>query len=124
MRRKHGGRNHSGTNHDCAKHRWMKRFAGWGFGLVLAGALFAVYAAADTRKPVANPDPEYPEIARRMNISGTVKVELVIASDGTIKSAKVLGGHPLLADAVQKALKKWKYAPGASETTLQVDFKF
>jgi len=113
------GRNHSGTN-----HRWRKRFAGCCFGLVLAGTLFAVYAAADTRKPVANPDPEYPEIARRMNISGTVKVELVIASDGTIRSAKVLGGHPLLADAVQKALKKWKYAPGASETTLQVDFKF
>jgi len=71
-----------------------------------------------------NPDPEYPEIARRMNISGTVKVELVIAADGTIKSAKVLGGHPLLADSVQKALRKWKYAPGASETTMQLDFKF
>lgn len=91
---------------------------------VLASALFAAHAAADTRKPVANPDPEYPEIARRMNISGTVKVELVIAPDGTIKSAKVLGGHPLLADAVQKALKKWKFAPGVSETTMQVDFKF
>jgi len=90
----------------------------------LAIALFAAHAAADTRKAVANPDPEYPEIARRMNISGTVKVELVIGADGTIKSAKVLGGHPVLADAVQKALKKWKYAPGASETTMQLDFKF
>jgi len=105
-------------------HGWMTRFAGWCFGMVLASALFAVYAAADTRKPVVNPDPEYPEIARRMNISGTVKVELVIAADGTIKSAKVLGGHPLLADSVQKALRKWKYAPGASETTMQLDFKF
>ena len=106
------------------KHSWVRRFAGWCFTLVLAGALFAVYAAADTRKPVVNPDPEYPEIARRMNISGTVKVELVIAPDGTIKSAKVLGGHPLLADAVQRALKKWKYAPAPSETTMQLDFKF
>jgi TonB family protein len=113
-----------GTNHNGTNHGWMRRLAGWGFGLLLATALFAVYAAADTRKPVVNPDPEYPEIARRMNISGTVRVELVIAADGNIKSAKVLGGHPLLADAVQKALKKWKYAPGASETTMLLDFKF
>ena len=103
---------------------WRRRFARTARHLGLAIALFAAHAAADTRKPVANPDPEYPEIARRMNLNGTVKVELVIAADGTIKSAKVLGGHPVLADAVQKALKKWRYAPGASETIMQVDFKF
>jgi TonB family protein len=103
---------------------WRRRFARKILLLGLAIALFAAPAAADTRKPVVNPDPEYPEIARRMKISGTVKVELVIAADGTIKSAKVLGGHPVLADAVQRALRKWKYAPGASETTMQLDFKF
>ena len=89
----------------------------------MASLLIVAYAAADTRKPVVNPDPEYPEIARRMNISGVVKVEILIGADGTIKSAKVLGGHPVLADAVQRALKKWKYAPGP-ETTIQLDFKF
>ena|SRR5579863_2747815 len=103
---------------------WRRRFARKTWLLGLAIALFAAYAVADTRKPLVNPNPEYPEIARRMNINGTVKVELVIAADGTIKSAKVLGGHPVLADAVQRALQKWKYAPGASETTMQVDFKF
>ena len=91
---------------------------------MLAGALLAAFAAAETRKPVANPTPDYPEIARRMNISGVVKVELVIGTDGQIKSAKVLGGHAVLADAVQKALKNWKYAPGPSETTMQLEFKF
>lgn len=91
----------------------------------LAGlALISALAFADTRKAVSNPDPEYPEIARRMNISGTVKVEIVVGADGTIKSTKVLGGHPLLVDAVQRALKKWKYAPAGAETTIQVDFKF
>jgi TonB family protein len=103
---------------------WRRRFARTTWLLGLAIALLAAYAAADTRKPVMNPNPEYPEIARRMNINGTVKVELVIAADGTIKSAKVLGGHPVLADAVQRALQKWKYAPGPSETTMQLDFKF
>lgn len=108
----------------CTNNSCWRRGARKALQLVLASALLAVPALADTRKPVANPDPEYPEIARRMNISGTVKVELVIAADGTIKSAKVLGGHPLLADAVQKALKKWKYAPAGTETTIQLDFKF
>ena len=103
---------------------WRRRFARKGLQGLLASVLLATHAAADTRKPVVNPDPVYPEIARRMNVSGTVKVELVIAADGTIKSAKVLGGHPVLADSVQRALKKWKYAPGASETTMQLDFKF
>jgi TonB family protein len=101
-----------------------RQFAGKGLLLVLAGALFAAHAAADTRKPVVNPNPEYPEIARRMNLNGSVRVEIVIAADGTIKSAKVLGGHPILAEAVQRALKKWKYPPGAAETTLQLDFRF
>jgi TonB family protein len=103
---------------------WTRRFARKSLQLALAGVLFAACAVADTRKPVVNPDPEYPEIARRMNLNGTVRVEIVIAADGTIKSAKVLGGHPLLAEAVQRALKKWKYAPGTAETTMQLEFKF
>lgn len=106
-----------------SKRRSIQKICHWLFSGLLAVVL-TTQALADTRKPVANPDPEYPEIARRMNITGTVKVEIVIAADGTIRSTKILGGHPLLADAVQKALKKWKYAPAASESTIQVDFKF
>ena len=102
----------------------MRRISRWILGVGLVIALFTGLALADNRKPVANPDPEYPEIAKRMAITGSVKVELVIAADGTIKSAKVLGGHPILVDAVQKALKKWKYASGPAETTTQVEFKF
>jgi len=102
----------------------MERIASKCFRLLPVMALLAAHALADTRKPVANPEPEYPEIARRMNVTGTVKMEIVIAADGTIKSVKVLGGHPLLVDAVQKALKRWKYAPATTETTIEVDFKF
>jgi TonB family protein len=106
-----------------SKRRSIQKISHWLFSGLLA-VILMTQALADTRKPVANPDPEYPEIARRMNITGTVKVEIVIAADGTIKSTKILGGHPLLVDAVQKALKKWKYAPAPTETTIQVDFKF
>ena len=106
------------------KGSWMQRLARKRRGLLPVVLLLVGSVAADTRKPVANPDPEYPEIARRMNITGTVKTEIVISPEGTVKSVKVLGGHPLLVDAVQKALKRWKYAPTGSETTIQLDFKF
>jgi TonB family protein len=106
-----------------SKSSMQKSAAGW-LRLIAAIVLLTACALADTRKPVVNPDPEYPEIARRMNITGTVKMEIVIAADGTIKSMKVLGGHPVLVDSVQRALKKWKYAPASEETTLQLDFKF
>lgn len=102
----------------------IHRVVGWFRVGLPALVLISALAFADTRKAVSNPDPEYPEIARRMNISGTVKMEIVIAADGTIKSTKVLGGHPLLVDAVQRALKRWKYAPTGAESTIQVDFKF
>lgn len=112
-----------------AETRWIQRWARPIPQLMLTlfvGGFLLVnqVAAADARKALANPTPEYPEIARRMSISGVVKVELEISADGTIKSTKILGGHPVLVDAVQKALKRWKYSPGPSETTLQVEFRF
>lgn len=91
---------------------------------MLAVALFVASAAAETRKPLSNPQPEYPEFAKRIHIAGTVKVEIVIAADGSIKSSKVLGGHPMLVEAVERALKKWKYAPTGSESSLELEFRF
>jgi outer membrane biosynthesis protein TonB len=31
----------------------------------------------------------YPELARKMNITGTVKVQVVVSPNGTVKEAKV-----------------------------------
>jgi protein TonB len=68
--------------------------------------------------------PVYPDIARRMNISGTVKVAVVVAPNGTLRSTKVVGGHPLLVTAAVDALKKWKFEPAVEESTGVVEFKF
>jgi len=59
-----------------------------------------------------------------MNITGTVKVEVVVAPNGSVKDAKVVGGHPVLAGAALEAVKKWKFEPAAVESTGIVDFKF
>lgn len=68
--------------------------------------------------------PNYPELARRMNLSGAVKIEVLIAPDGKVKRTRVLGGHPVLANAAEDAAKRWKFEPGTKETTQVVEFKF
>lgn len=80
--------------------------------------------AQESRKAVANPTPVYPEVARRLRLTGTVKVQVVIASNGQIKEVKVVGGHPVLVNAVEETLKNWKYAPASSETTASLEFNF
>jgi len=68
--------------------------------------------------------PTYPELARRMNISGKVKLEVVITPEGHVRSSRVIGGHPLLVNAAQDAVKEWKFVPGPEETTMIVIFEF
>ena len=65
------------------------------------------------RKVVRKVDPRYPELARRMNLSGTVKVIAVVAQDGNVKKVEPVGGSPILVEAAQSAISLWKYAPGA-----------
>ena len=76
------------------------------------------------RKPKTKVAPAYPELARRMNITGTVKVLVVVSASGTLKDTKVVGGNPLLVNAAMDALKKWKFEPGDSESSGTVEFKF
>lgn len=80
--------------------------------------------AQEHRKAISHPAPVYPEIAKRMQLAGTVKVQVVIAPDGQIKDTRVIGGHPILVNTVQETLKNWKYATSTSETTLVLEFSF
>jgi TonB family protein len=68
--------------------------------------------------------PEYPVLAKKMNIAGTVKIEVVVAPNGTVKDARVVGGHPVLASAALDAAKKWRFEPASAEATGIIDFKF
>ena len=75
------------------------------------------------RKVISKVIPAYPELARRLNIQGTVKLQVTITKDGAVKMVKPIGGHPLLIDSAVAAMKAWKYEPG-SEETFTVEFKF
>jgi TonB family protein len=76
------------------------------------------------RRAKAKVQPAYPDLARKMNITGTVKVEVVVAPNGTVKAARVVGGHPVLASSALEAAKKWRFEPSTVESTGIIDFKF
>jgi TonB family protein len=78
----------------------------------------------EVRKTISNPAPVYPEVAKRMQLAGVVKIDVVVGPDGKIKESKVIGGHPVLVDAALTALRDWKYEKANSETKKQVEFKF
>jgi TonB family protein len=78
----------------------------------------------ETRRLKVGPQPEYPEIAQRMNIKGAVQLELWVARDGSVKDVKVIGGHPLLAEAFVKVVRGWQYEPSTKESRLIVRYVF
>lgn len=59
-----------------------------------------------------------------MNLSGTVQVRAIVRADGTVKDVEVIGGHPLLADALTQAVRKWRYEPSSKESVELVKFSF
>jgi len=59
-----------------------------------------------------------------MGLTGTVKIEVVIAANGNVKDTKVIGGHPILVNAAVDAVKKWKFESANTEGTSTLEFKF
>lgn len=80
--------------------------------------------AVGDRKPKSRVEPSYPDLARRMNIRGVVKVAATVAPNGTVTEVKIIGGHPVLANAAMEAVKKWRFEPAAQETTETLQFLF
>jgi TonB family protein len=76
------------------------------------------------RKVRTKVSPEYPELARRLNLHGNVKLLVVVAPDGNLKEAKAVGGNPILVNAAMDAVKKWKFEPAPTESSGTVEFRF
>ena len=108
-----------------ARHQWIRSsfFVGL-LALFFLISSYSLLAQAPARKVKNRVDPVYPDLAKRNNISGSARVELVVAPDGRVKDVKVLGGNPVLVQAVMAAVVKWKYEPAAEESTVIVKFDF
>jgi TonB family protein len=76
------------------------------------------------RKVVSQISPFYPEIAKRMHVTGVVKIEVVVRANGKVKSTKVLGGSPVLIESATDAVFKWRFAVAPEESTEAVQITF
>ena len=76
------------------------------------------------RKLITRIEPEYPVPLKQRSIGGVVRLKLTIAANGSVENAELLGGNPILGEAAVAAVTKWKYAPAASRSTLEVSIPF
>ncbi len=106
----------------------MRRISIWLVAIVVCLAMATTIAAqtrgALNRKIITKVAPVYPELAKHMSIGGTVKVEVVIRPNGSVKSTRIVGGNPVLIDSAKEAVLKWKFAPSSEETSEVVEVSF
>lgn len=65
--------------------------------------------------------PKYPKNARKEKLEGIVKLRLTIAKDGTVASALVISGDPILADAAHAAIWKRLYEPPPAQASQSIE---
>ena len=95
--------------------------------LICSGAARAAQTYENSpgeRKVLSRVDPDYPVALQKLYIGGVVRVEVVVAPSGSVRSLKLLGGSPILGQSSMKAIKQWKYAPAAADETLTVKIEF
>lgn len=94
------------------------------FALAFLSFIHSQAQETSKRKLLEHAAPPYPALARNMALEGVVKVDALVAPDGSVKDVNVIGGHPVLAQAAAKAVRQWKWEPSAHETHEIVQVKF
>lgn len=65
--------------------------------------------------------PEYPLLAKTMNVQGSVALLARIDSAGNIESVQVLSGPEILVRAAQEVLKQWRFKPHQAGEAVETD---
>jgi len=86
-------------------------------------------SGVESAKLVYGPSPVYPQLAKAARSQGVVKLEAIIAADGSIRNLRVVSGPPLLVGAALDAVKQWRYHPTllngvAVEVLTEIDVNF
>lgn len=99
-----------------------------GLRMAAAAALLLAMAlpgrAMDDRGVKQRVAPVYPELAKRMKITGDVKVEATVDMDGKVTEVKATSGSKTLSPAAEDAVRKWKFLPGPSVSHVEVTVRF
>jgi TonB family protein len=101
-------------------------FFAFSLGVIVFSASFSLAQEQSEakRKIVSQVVPVYPELASKMQIRGTVKVEVVVAPNGKVKFTQVVGGSPVFAKPAVDAIGKWKWVSAPQESRELIELNF
>src|SRR6267143_4631644 len=68
------------------------------------------------RRVVRTGEPDYPAIVKNAHIGGSVRLNVTVLPNGDVAKVDTLGGNPIFVASAINAVRKWKYAPAASQT--------
>lgn len=88
------------------------------------GMILAHPAHAASRGIVSRAAPQYPEMAKRMKITGAVKLEVTVDASGKVTEVKTISGNRMLSPAAEEAVRKWKFESGDGAATQEVEINF
>jgi hypothetical protein len=112
----------------CSLAQIKKKFSLFALMLVLfqvpASVVHAQTPGKETRTVVRRIEPEYPDFFRNGHFQGRIVAEATVLSNGTVSHVEIKSGNPMFAEFASKALMKWKYAPGPTQTLEEVTFHF
>ena len=94
------------------------------FGFSIPSVCAQTDQTNSNRKVINKVLPTYPRLAREMNLTGTVKLEVLVGGNGSAKSIEVKGGSPVLVQSAEDALRSWRWEKADRETTELVEFNF
>jgi TonB family protein len=108
-------------------NRVVESFIGRFHIVVLLVCLFCVgvsNAQESSRKAIAKTTPVCPELAKKLHLTGKVKVEVVVSAHGSVTSARLVGGNPVFERSAIDAVKQWKFEPAEQETKVVIVLEY
>ena len=101
---------------------WVKVLQAAALALTMAFAIEG--RAADDRAIKSRVAPVCPELAKRMKITGIVKIEAKVDADGKVTDVKTLAGNHMLSLAAEDAVRKWRFVSGEGTAAVNLDINF
>ncbi|MGA2696786.1 MAG: energy transducer TonB [Terriglobales bacterium] len=82
-----------------------------GDGVTTNAADRAAVSSSATNVVTHSVTPNYPTLAKQMQVQGAVILEALIGKNGNIQNLRVLSGPAILSDAARDAVKQWHFKP-------------
>ncbi len=88
------------------------------------GALAQQVRSEGKRKLIVEIHPVYPPLARKISLSGTVRLRITVSPAGYPVDTMQLGGSPVFVQAATEAVSKakWETTPAETKEILQIKF--